>query len=362
VKVALLVVALGASLSALGCADGDEQPGYDGPPIPWAYSAFPSERPHADNPTTDQKVALGRFLFYDPILSSDRQVACATCHSEVWGLSDGLPRSVGIGGVGPTGPGRTGPNVTRRNAPSLWNVAVRRALFWDGRADSLEAQALVPLKEPKELGRALPELEADLSAIPEYASLFAAAFPGSTEPVSGENLARAIAAFERSFVSRLAPYDRYVAGDVGALDSETIRGMFLFDEAGCSSCHVPPTFDSPKFAARGVEAAGEPDDGRFEITGDDSDHGAFAVPTLRNVRDSEPYFHSGTVASLRDAVEQEVERSVSVGESRALADDEIDAVERFLDKALTDRTREPHRPKQVPSGLDVPKDGFRIPR
>lgn len=356
-----LGLALAAS-GAVGCADGEEAPGYSGPAIPWQASPFPEQQAHADNPTTSAKVALGRLLFYDPVLSSDRSVACATCHSEVWGLSDGLPRSVGVGGVGPTGPGRSGPNVTRRNAPTLWNVALKPALFWDGRASTLEEQALVPLAEPAELGRPAQEVSDELGTIPEYRARFAEAFPGEPEPVRVENLARALAAFERSFVSQLAPYDRYVAGDEGALDAETVRGMFLFAEAGCSGCHVPPTFDSARFAARGIESEHALDEGRYELTGDPNDRGAFAVPTLRNARDSEPYFHDGSVSALRDAVSREVSHAVASGESRPLDDDEVEAIERFIDKALTDRTEEPHRPKSVPSGLEVPKDGFRIPR
>jgi len=351
-----------AALALAGCSAEPEAggPEYHGPPIPWAWAPFPAVKAPKDNPTTEAKVALGRLLFYDPILSSDRQVACATCHSEIWGMSDGLPRSVGIGGKGPTGPGRTGANVTRRNSPTLWNVAHKKTLFWDGRSPSLEAQALAPLAEPKELGRPPAEVAADLASIPEYAAAFDTAFPADAEPVSAKNLARAIAAFERSFSSRLAPYDRYVGGDAGSLDDETVRGMELFGEAGCAGCHVPPLFDSPRFASRGVGDGS--DRGRFEVSGKPADDGAFLVPTLRNTRDSEPYFHDGSALTLRDAVAHEVARSVADGSSRALADDEVDAITRFLDKALTDRSEEPDRPESVPSGLAVPKDGFRIPR
>lgn len=348
-------------LALAGC--GGEPAGaheYHGPPIPWAYAPFPEAPAPKDNPTTADKQELGRLLFYDPVLSTDRLTACATCHSEIWGLSDGLARSVGVGGKGPTGPGRTGPNVTRRNAPTLWNVAHKQRLFWDGRSSSLEAQALEPLADPRELGRPPAEVAAELASIPAYAALFAAAFPTDAEPVRGENLARAIAAFERSFSSRRATYDRYVAGDRGALDPETIRGMELFAEAKCSSCHLPPLFDGPRFANRGVGDGS--DGGRAEISGDEAERGAFAVPTLRNSRDSEPYFHDGSAQTLRDAVAHEAARSAAEGQSRELGPDEIDAITRFLDKALTDVSAEPDRPESVPSGLPVPKDGFRIPR
>jgi cytochrome c peroxidase len=350
--------ALAASL-ALGCGgSNDGAPKYDGPPIPWAYQAFPEIVEPADNHSTPEKIELGRLLFYDPILSLDRAVACATCHSEVWGMSDGLPQSVGIGGEGPTGPGRTGPNVTRRNAQTLWNVAYRAPVFWDGRSPSLEEQVLAPLGEPIELGRDPLEIASELGNFDGYVTRFAAAFPG--EPITPLNITRAIAAFERTIVSSRAPYDHYVRGDAGALSEATIAGMFLFGEAGCASCHTPPLFESEIYADRGI--AGGDDLGRFEVSGDPTDRGKFRVPTLRNVRDSEPYFHDGSVQTLDAAVRHEVGRSVLDKSSRALSDAEIALVVRFLDKALTDQSSEPARPKSVPSGLAVPVDGFRVPR
>jgi cytochrome c peroxidase len=357
-RTALFVFA--ALLAACGGGSSDNPAQYDGPPIPWPYQKFPAQRAPSDNPSTKSKIALGRLLFYDPILSSDHKVACATCHSEVWGLSDGLARSIGVDGDGPTGPGRVGQNVTRRNAPTLWNVGQKRALFWDGRADSLEAQVLAPLSEPAELGRDPAEIAAALAAIPDYASRFAAAFPHDPKP-NATNLTRALAALERSFVTSHAPYDQYVAGDAGALDTDTVDGMYLFAEAGCADCHAPPLFASERFADRGVVSA-DADAGRKEITGASADDNAFAVPTLRNVRESDPYFHDGSVAKLDDAVAREVARSVAEGTSRELSADETARIVRFLDKALTDTSHAPYRPDDVPSGYPVPVDGFRIPR
>src|SRR5262249_52051886 len=160
----------------------------------------------------------------DPLLSSDRTVACATCHSEDWGMADGMARSVGVDGTGPTGPGRTGPNMTRRNALTLWNTAFRTRLFWDGRTGSLEEPGLGPLHEPKELGRDPADVVADLAAIPEYAARFAESFPGASPAVTVENLQRAIAAFERALVSDRAPYDHYAGGDLGSLNPRARRG------------------------------------------------------------------------------------------------------------------------------------------
>ena len=357
-----LTLAFAASVSACSGDAPDSGPGgspYTGPPLPWSYQPLPAVPAPADNPTTDDKVAVGRLLFYDPVLSSDRAVACATCHSEIWGMSDGLPLSVGVLGEGPTGPGRTGPNVTSRNASTLWNVAYRKRLFWDGRAGSLEEQALMPLAEPKELGRAPEDVVADLRQIPAYVQLFAQAFPDDAEPLSVENLAKSLAALQRRFISDRAPYDQYVAGDVGALNQQSVRGMELFAEAGCHKCHTAPLFEREGFANRAVDSD---DAGRFGVTQSPADKGSFRIPTLRNARDSEPYFHDGSVQSLPGAVSQEVETSVQRGESRPLSSDEVAAIVVFIDKALTDRTREPHRPKEVPSGFPVPVDGFRIPR
>ncbi len=347
-------VVLVAALSA-GCGGSAPSPSEaSGPPLPWARSSLGAPPSPADNPTTDAKVGLGRLLFYDPILSSDRRVACSTCHSESFGMSDGLPESIGVGGTGPIGPGRTGTMHTDRNAQTLWNAAYREHLFWDGRADSLEDQIFSPLTGPVEMNGDPHTLVADLSAIPKYVELFKAAFPKGTQPVSYTNATFAIAAFERTLTSRQASYDRYVAGDASALDAESIQGMKLFAEAGCSSCHVPPRFESERYDNRGIDNG---DGGRFDVTNDPADRGAFRVPTLRNVSATAPYFHDGSVAKLEDAVAHEAARSYEQGQSRQLSNDEVAAITTFLDKGLTDQTNAPSRPDQVPSGLQVPVAG-----
>lgn len=351
-----------AALSlAAGCTveeGGPHAPGVSARELPWDPVALPAPPEPADNPGTPEKVDLGRLLFYDPILGSDRAVACATCHSEIWGMSDGLARSVGVDGVGPTGPGRTGDNVTARNAQTLWNVAYRETLFWDGRARTLEEQVLFPLHAAAELGRKPADVAADLSAIPEYVDRFAAAFPGEGDPVSVWHVQEAIAAFERTLVSDRAPYDQFIAGDPGALSEQAQRGMWLFGEVGCADCHAPPRFEAEIFARRAAPPApGVRDRGRAGISGRPEDTGAFRVPTLRNVRESGPYFHSGAVDKLAEAVRMEAQLA-----SRPLTDDEVLAIVTFLDKGLIDPSRSPGRPAEVPSGLPVPVDGFRIPR
>jgi cytochrome c peroxidase len=356
VKTLALASLVLASALAVACARESEP--YEGPPIPWPYEPFPEVVDPFSNVSTPEKVELGRLLFYDPVLSRDEKTACGTCHSEVWGLADGLPLSVGVDGDGPTGPGREGPNVTTRNAQTLWNVAFREQLFWDGRTTSLEAQALEPILNDRELDMDLEDLVVRLNAAQGYRALFRSAFPDDAEPVSPENVARALAAFQRSFVSDRAPYDLYVNGDENALSTDQRAGMELFAEAGCASCHVPPLFESPQYAQR-VESG---DRGRESVSGDPADRGKLRVPTLRNLRETGPYFHDGSTETLEEAVAREAETSALRGEGGSLTEEQAALVALFVRKALMDRTREPTRPNHVPSGLAVPKDGFRIPR
>ncbi|MFO0619164.1 MAG: cytochrome c peroxidase [Polyangiaceae bacterium] len=352
---------VGAVLCAIACASAcavDDPPakGYEGPPIPWAYAPFPAVVDPADNPRTDAKISLGNKLFYDPILSGDKAVACATCHSEIWGMADGLSVSIGVDGVGPTGPGRTGPNRTTRNALTLWNAALRADLFWDGRAHALEEQALMPLEQPVEMDLAPDDAAARVASIPAYAALFEEAFPG--EPITQRTIAKALAAFERTILSNRSPYDHYVDGDEGAMTPKQLRGMQRFADAGCDACHAPPLFEGRSFVTRFTSD----DEGRAAITQDPADRGAFRVPTLRNARETGPYFHDGSVATLDEAVKREFALQVANGESPPLDDAAIADLTAFIRDALMDATHAPSRPLTVPSGLDVPVDGFRIPR
>ena len=160
---------------AQGSDGADAGPALD---LPWPRELLPEAQDPPDNPRSTAKRLLGRALFYDPITSSDRATACVSCHSEIWGLGDQLPRSVGIEGRGAIGPGRVGPHMTRRNAQALWNVGLKEGLFWDGREPSLEAQALRPLENPDELNRDPDEVVREIAGIPAYVKLFEEAFPG----------------------------------------------------------------------------------------------------------------------------------------------------------------------------------------
>jgi cytochrome c peroxidase len=297
------------------------------------------------------RIELGHLLFYDPVLSGDHQTSCSTCHSERWGLSDALRRSVGHGAGLLAGPGRQGPNTVRRNSPTLFNVAFRQALLWDGSVKTIEEQALIPLFEEDEMNADPDTVVSDLSAIPEYVEMFAEAFPDDAK-VSIKNLARALAAYQRTFLSMNASYDKYVEGRTQVLTEDMTEGMFRFAEMGCHGCHVPPLFESETFANRNApEVEGLIDHGREEFTGQPEDRGKFRTATLRNIAFTEPYFHNGTVDSLEDAVRHELEQG-----DRPFTDEDARLITVFISKALRDGSNEALRPASVPSGLPLSID------
>jgi cytochrome c peroxidase len=318
-------------------------------------TAFP-ELPDVAIDVPEERIELGNLLFFDPVLSIDNETACGTCHSEFWGMSDGLPLSVGHGAGLPAGPQRKGPNVTRRNSLALFNVVFRETLFWDGRSDSLHEQATMPLEEESELNLDPDIALQRLAVIPEYVEMFAAAFPDDPR-VTLDNLAEALAAFQRTFISDRSLYDAYVQGHVGTMDDELVEAMFRFAEMGCHGCHVPPLFESENFANRNVPAvAGIEDSGLAEVTERPEDTGKFRTPSLRNGAVTEPYFHNGSVPTLMDAVEHELVQS-----GLPFTDEDVRLIERFIRKGLRDESRAAERPMTVPSGLPVPVDGQLFP-
>jgi cytochrome c peroxidase len=305
----------------------------------------------------DARVELGKLLFYETLLSADRATACATCHSEVWGMSDSLDRSVGHSAGLLAGPGRVGPNVMRRNAPTIYNLAFRESLFLDGRTETLEEQALLPMLEAEEMDRDPADSIAEMATIPEYVERFARAFPDDPN-VTVDNMASALAAFQRTIISKRSPYDAYTRGDLGALNDEVIDGMFRFAEMGCDGCHTPPLFESERFENRGLPPIeGVIDDGLMEVTGLEEDRGKFRVPTLRNAAFTNPYFHDGSMRKLGDAVKHELEQS-----GLPYTEEDARLIELFIDKAIRDESREPSRPLGLPSGLPLPLDGTTIIR
>jgi len=324
---------------------------------------FPPISQMSGNPSSPEKIELGRLLFFDPALSENNDIACATCHHPDLGFSDGLAQAIGAGGVG-AGPNRRGGTVLTRNSASLWNVAFATSFFWDGRVDSLEYQALVPLSHIDEMGVLNTDaLEEELSGIDEYVARFDAAFGGASS-ITVENVVRAIASFERTLLSSDSPFDRYAAGDQSALSASQERGLALFRSAAtrCFECHTAPTFSTETFRVIGVpDIPGMAHDpGRAGAVGDGVD-GAFSVPSLRNVALSAPYMHNGIFGSLEEVVqfysegggrETGVENMDPFVRGFELSDQETADLVAFL-FALTDESQLQEIPSSVPSGLQV---------
>jgi cytochrome c peroxidase len=311
--------------------------------------------PHRDG-FTPQQIDLGRYLFFDPLLSGDGSLSCASCHRPDKGLADGRSRSIGIHG-----------EDAGRAAPTLWNVAFLQRFFWDARANSLEAQAAGPLYSPREMGNDPARLVASLNRNTTYRRLFREAYPREAAgPVTERQVYAALAAFQTTLVSLNSRYDRYVHGYAAALSPREIEGLNVFRSfvARCSECHTPPLFTNEQIAVIGApEPPGRPFDVGAEATfGSPRLKGGFKVPTLRNVTRTAPYMHSGAFAQLRDAVE-----FYNKGRGHAVPKDmhlylhwhitdphltttEIDRVVDFLG-ALTDEAFTPATPARVPSGL-----------
>ena len=346
----------------------------------------------ASNPTTPAKVALGRLLFWDPVLSGPRDVACATCHHPDFGYAENRDLSIGVTGAGlghrrRFAPGSSIPLV-KRNSQTILNVAFAGSdergnydpatapMFWDVRARGLEAQALEPLKALEEMrgqtyaeDKAVDTVVARLRDIPEYRRLFGEVF-GGTQPVTAQNLANALAAFQRSIVANNAPFDRYMRGDRTAMSASALEGMRRFERIGCANCHNGPMFSDYK-----VHVLGVPDNPALKI----SDAGAdgrylFRTASLRNLRFTAPYMHSGIFNTLEDVLEfyddvdngggrrggRNNDRNVNVSRDqldpllrqlRGVDDDDFQLLA-FLD-ALSDDNFDRTIPKSVPSGLPV---------
>ncbi len=244
-----------------------------------------------DGPLTEARVRLGRRLFFDPLLSADQTLACASCHDPAHGFAGSDPRAVGV-------QGRRG----RRHAPSLLNRAYGSSFFWDGRETTLEAQALRPLEHPDELGTTVPEVVSRLRASAEYRRLFQDAF---AELPTGDNLARALASFERVLLAGDSRVDRFRRGEVTALNESEKHGLWLFESrGGCWRCHSGSNFSDEKYHNTGVSWGKDPVDlGRYEISHQESDRGRFKTPTLRAAALSAPYMHDGSLATLEEVAE-----------------------------------------------------------
>lgn len=252
------------------------------PPILWPK----------DNPYSPAKAELGRLLYYDKRISADGTLSCASCHDPKKGFTDQAAVSTGIrgqkGGV---------------SAPTVINRAFSMAQFWDGRAGSLEAQAIGPMANPIEMGNSHATVVTTLRGIPGYGKHFQAAF-GSPE-VNLDRVAKAIATFERTVLSGNAPYDRYRAGNKAAMSASQIRGLNVFtNKAKCDQCHEGANFTLNAYHNLGVgQDKAQPDEGRYAVTKNAADFGAFKTPTLREIEHTFPYMHDGSLKTLEEVVD-----------------------------------------------------------
>lgn len=307
----------------------------------YVWETLPSEVPApTDNPITPDKVALGKRLFFDPNLSRDGTISCSSCHN-VLGTAgaDARPTSLGIDR-------QLGP----RNAPTVWNTAFQAVLFWDGRASSLEQQAIGPLTNPKEMGMpSLAAVEKRVRENTDYRDAFTRAF-GSGVPVTITRIAEAIASYERTLITTDTPYDRFVRGDLDALNKQQLRGMALFQSVGCINCHYGPNFSAASvfdtsLPYRPFPALPIPEQVRYDLTSDTgaankiSGRGVWRVPSLRNVALTGPWLHNGSVNELAEVV-------------RIMSRAQLGYTGRYLvwsdqDRVLRERTRPAIEEKQI---------------
>ena len=273
------------------------------------------------NPATPAKVDLGAKLFFDPRLSKSQLISCNTCHNVGLGGADLQETSTGHGW-------QKGP----RNAPTVLNSVFNIAQFWDGRAKDLAEQAKGPVQASVEMN-ATPELVLKtLNSIPEYVQAFKAAFPGEKDPLSFDNMAKAIEVYEATLNTPDAPFDRFLKGNRKALDAKAASGLKLFIDKGCVACHSGINIGGSGYYPFGVVAKPAEnilprgDKGRFTVTNTSSDEYVFRSPSLRNVAITGPYFHTGVVWSLREAVD--VMGSAQFGIQ--LTSEETDAITAFL--------------------------------
>lgn len=247
----------------------------------------------ADNKMTPARIELGKTLFFDPRLSGSSWISCATCHNPGLGWSDGLPTALGHGMV-----------KLRRASPSLVNVAYGRIFMWDGRRANLEEQALGPIQSAEEMNMDMAVMLDRINAIPAYRELFRRAYP--EEPISHEAVAKALASFERTLVSKNAPFDLWRQGKTGAVSQSAKRGFALFlDKARCSDCHQGYNFTDDGFHNIGLKtpAGMAVDAGRYDQRKVKSMMGAFKTPTLREIALTAPYMHNGIYQTLEEVVE-----------------------------------------------------------
>ncbi len=253
-------------------------------PLP-AISPIPS-----DNSMTPEKIELGKMLFFEPRISASGVISCATCHNPAMGYADRIPLATGHAG-----------QVGERNTPTVLNSGFFTSQFWDGRADTLEEQALGPIEAAVEMAMPVGEAVQRLREFPLYEERFEAAFPEKNDPVDAESVGMALAAFQRTLNTPNSPLDHWLAGDEEAMNEQQLRGMVAFVDNGCVACHSGPALTDSQFYP--IQVPGSTDLGRYLVTGEEYDRHAFKTPTLRNVALTYPYFNNGQTETLQEAIQ-----------------------------------------------------------
>ena len=243
----------------------------------------------AANSLTPEKVELGKFLFFEPRISSSGVISCATCHNPALGWADRIPRATGHDG-----------QIGERNTPTVLNSGFLGSQFWDGREPDLEGQALGPIEADVEMAMDLDSALERLTEFDLYQEKFAEAFPGDDDPINADNLAQALASFQRTLNTPNSPFDRYLRGDIGALNQQEKDGMVAFVDNGCIACHSGPALTDSNFHR--IQVPGSTDVGRYEVTGNEADMYRFRTQTLRNVGVTYPYMNNGATETLEEAV------------------------------------------------------------
>ena len=291
-----------------------------------SFGPLPQVMTSEKDPVTPEKVSLGKILFYETRISVDGTVSCARCHPIGLYAADGLKKSIG-----------NNCKVNPRNAPTLFNAAGQISAHWIGNRVDVEDQARQSVTGPPSFGMPSNEaVEAKLKGIPGYTELFKKAFPGENSPVTVDNLARAVGAFERTLVTP-SPFDSFLKGDLAALNEQEKRGLKTYMEAGCIMCHFGPYAGGQMYEKFGIfepywkYTKSEPiDEGRYAVTKNEADKYAFKVPVLKNVAKTSPYFHDGSVGNLEEVVW--IMGKVQL--NRALTKEQVEEIVTFL-KSLT---------------------------
>ncbi|HLR45686.1 MAG TPA: cytochrome-c peroxidase [Deinococcales bacterium] len=323
--IVMLVCAAAVLLTATAVAQEGEASDSSDSLLVTARSLFepiPQEAPDlAGNEYSDAKELLGRSLFFDPRLSSSWFISCNSCHNVGTAGVDLQPRSIGHAWQ------RGG-----RNSPTVLNAVFNIAQFWDGRAEDLAAQAMGPIQDALEMNNTPERVISTLASMPGYVDMFADAFPEEEDPVTFENIALAIEVFESTLITPDSPFDQYLEGDTDALTAEEKEGLNLFVRRGCAACHQGINVGGQGYFPFGVveqpdaEVLPHGDVGRFGVTDVESDRYSFKSPTLRNIALTPPYFHSGVVWDLEEAVR--IMGSAQLGTE--LTENEVQSITLFL--------------------------------